>query len=314
MTEELLDGTATEDAGQDQGENQPDQPTGDKTQPAGQDAGAPDDAGTGDGDPQQPEDGQTEAKTFTQEDVDRLIEARLARERRKAERDALEDQQRRIAALEQRQAGGEKPAEGQGQDKAPNVPLTREKPTLQDHSWDQEKYLDDLADWKLEQAWAKRDAQERQRQEQQQQAKIREQQQQQITQLEAKRLDMFDAGAKKYPDFEAVATTSPIDPLTAELVLHCPKPAEVAYHLGKNHDLAQELNKMSPVERAIRIGSLAAAAGATPAQRPSNLPPPRKPSRGRVSATEPDMARLAKENPKKWRELRHQQLKKRAGG
>lgn len=302
-------GTVTEDTGQDQDAQQPEQSAGRETEPAGdKDAGAPDDTGTGDGDPEQPDGTETESKTFTQDDVNAFLASERRKWERKAEREALEAQQRRIEALEQ-----ERQAQGQDQPQTPpEVPFTRPKPTLEEVGYDQEKYLEAFADWRFEQQQARQQAEQEQRKQQEEQQRIRQQQQQQAQQIEDQRMKMVDAGVQKFPDFEDVAYHAPIDEVTATLVINSPASAEIAYHLGKNHDVANKLNQMPPVQRAIEIGRLAATL--TSAAPPtSNVPPPRKPSKGRVKATGPDMAKLAKENPKEWRRLRHKQLKEAHG-
>lgn len=306
---EFEDGTVTEDTGQDQDAQQPEQSAGTETEPAGnKEAGAPDDTGTGDGDPEQPDGTETESKTFTQDDVNTFLASERRKWERKAEREALEAHQRRIEALEQeKQQAPETPQE------PPQVPPTRPKPTLEEVGYDQEKYLEAFADWRFEQQQAQQKATQEHERQQQALAAQRQQAHQQLQEAEKRRQAMVDSGVSKFPDFENVAYHAPIDDVTATLVINSPASAEIAYHLGKNHDVANKLNQMPPVQRAIEIGRLAATL--TSAAPPtSNVPPPRKPNKGRVKATGPNMAKLAKENPKEWRRLRHEQLKKQAGG
>lgn len=153
----------------------------------------------------------------------------------------------------------------QHQPKTPQSPVqSAEKPTLESCDFDQEQYLEKLAEWKLDQ----REAAKTQRVEQE---KVQATVQERRTQLAAKEADFI----KAHPDYEGVAKAPhvPITQQMAEVMLENPDTAPaIAYYLGQNIEEAAQIAQMSPVAAARAIGRIEATVTSQP---PKPTPPPK---------------------------------------
>lgn len=171
----------------------------------------------------------------------------------RAQREALEARRE----LEELRRKHEQP---QQTEQAPEKP--QGKPSLEQFDYDQDAYLEALADWKLDQ---------REQQRTQQATQQREQQTMQERQaaLAAKEAEFIAA----HPDYEGVAKAPhvPITKQMAEVMIENPDTAPaIAYYLGQNIGEATEIAQMSPVAAARAIGRIEASLS-----NPSKPPPPK---------------------------------------
>ena len=189
-------------------------------------------------------------------------------------------------------------------DDPPEVPLTRPKPRIEDHNFDQEAYLDDLTEWKLEQRDAKAQAEQKVADAKAEQDKQAKSEAEVRKEFEGKRLNMIEEGGKKFPDFEEVAFSVPIDEITGAMVLSSDTPAEIAYHLGKNPKEFERIQALHPIQRAFEIGKMQAAIQAAQ-KKTTNAPPPPNPVKPKATPAA-NHAKLAKENPEEYMRLRNE--------
>lgn len=229
-------------------------------------------------------------KSFTQEDVDKIVSKRLSKAERAWERrhqQLLETTLARIAPAQQQQQPATSGSE------APN-PDSFESYT---------DYLRELTRYEAEQA-VKRTGQQSAEQQQRTATQQRAQQVQQTLQ------QRMAAASEKYDDFEDVVMTDDltITPHMAEVIAESEVGGEVAYFLGKNKAEAARIAAMSPLAAARALGLIEAkltAASATPAV--SNAPPPPTPVGNRaVVSKDPDNMSV-----EEWTEWRNKQLKSR---
>ena len=153
---------------------------------------------------------------------------------------------------------------------------TRPRPTREQFEFDEDRYIDAVADWKYEQREAKANHERRQAQQQQTQVQIQKA-------VEERRVKTLQEGAQKYPDFDAVVRSMPaavMNPEMALCVLQTRTPADIAYHLGKHPEEAERISRMAPIEKAIALGELQAAILANQ-KKTTSAPPPPNPIGGR---------------------------------
>lgn len=138
------------------------------------------------------------------------------------------------------------------------------RPTLEEFDFDQERYLEALADWRIE---------ERERAKAQAEKTKAAQQtvQERIATLQSKEAEF----AKAHPDYEGVAKSPhvPITQAMANVMLENPDTAPaIAYYLGQNLDEAREIAQMAPLAQARALGLIEAKVST-----PTKAPPPPKP-------------------------------------
>lgn len=190
-------------------------------------------------------------KTFTQEEVDALIQKRLLKEERRVhrriEQQLREQQQQRAAAEEPRRESFR----------------------------DDDAYAQALLDSKAE-----RIAQQ----------KIAERQQAEEAAAEAERLqEMADEAAERYPDFHTVIS-NPSLPINADMtkfIVQSEIGADVAYYLGKNPAKAAQIAQMPTIKAARELIRIEAELIARPKATPSKAPEPISPvgTRGKASSS-----------------------------
>lgn len=220
-------------------------------------------------------------KSFTQKELDEILEKRLSKERRKRE-----DLQRRLAvteelALKSRAPEPQKPADS-GEPKRENF-----------ESY--ESYLEARADYRADRRIDERIARERE----QASASNAEAEQRKVTESFQKRVQEV---AKEIDDFEDVlaASDAPMTRAMSEAILHADEGPKLAYHLAKHPEEAERIAAMPAARQAIEIGKLEAKIAAAPKpepKTPSKAPEPIKPLGGNTVATEamptdPDQYRL----------------------
>ena len=205
----------------------------------------------------------TPDKTFTQAELDEVVEKRLARERRKYER---ERHQREVEEAERR---GRESAQAQPQDDAP--PKREDFDSLED-------WLEAKTDWKVEQKLRERDARadtiERQRE-----AKTRAEQMDRTWQERTREAQ------KRFADFDEVVTQNEdltVTPAMAAAIKATDNGIDIAYHLGKNPAEAERIASLDPVAQVWELGKLAATLNTKPV---SKAPPPVEPVKAGRSAS-----------------------------
>lgn len=204
-------------------------------------------------------------KTFTQEDVDKIVSKEKARTERKLQKEI----DRRIAEAMQKNAP-QQPAEPEA--------ISKPKP---DQFATTEEYVEALAAFKAEEIFrTKTQESESQRRE----AELRQRHQSVVTSYQ----ERVEQAMEKYPDFEDVAY-SPDVPITnamAATIQESEKGPDIAYFLGKNPAEAQRIAKLSPFLQAKELGKLEAKLESAPAPvRTSNAPPPINPIRNATAGT-----------------------------
>lgn len=240
---------------------------------------------------EQPEEKAT--KTFTQEEMDAIIEKRLAKEQRKAAR----ERERLIADVLARN----QPAPKQ---EAP----ANDRPTP-DKFTTTEEYVEAVAEWKAKEILKS----------QHQESETRSQQeasQRYMAEMQAEYQEREEAAAEKYDDFEEV-TRNPalkITPPMAEAIIASDVGPDVAYYLGINPKEAERISKLSPFLQVKEIGRLEAKVMAEPpAKKTTSAPPPISPVKPKGSSPITDTL-----NPKsletlgtsKWIELEQKRMLK----
>jgi hypothetical protein len=218
-------------------------------------------AAEGAGDQPQEQAEQQEAKppkTFSQEEVDALIQKRLVKEARRSER-----------------VMAQKLAEIQGQQK----PVTPE-PKREDFANDeahQRAQLDHVIRTKAEEIAAQRVNET-----------LAKQQQQTAVQ---KFWERADDVADRFPDFQS-AVSDPTLPLTqsmADFAFESEVGPELVYHLSKNRGKASSIAQMGPMQAARALMTLESELKAKPKAQPSRAPDPINPVGNRGSASRSSM-------------------------
>ena len=149
----------------------------------------------------------------------------------------------------------------------PRQPATGDgRPTLEQHNFDQDAYLEALADWKVEQHLKARE-------ESTKQAASAKTQQETTVAYNTAAAEFAD----EHPDFPEVVGSIkyPLsDALQAAIMAH-PKGPEIAYHLGTNDDDAFALASIQPALAAAAVERLASRLTAAPKapQTPTNPKP-----------------------------------------
>jgi hypothetical protein len=252
-------------------------------------------------------------RTFSQEELNEIVEKRLSKERRKREdieRRLRVTEELALKASDRARAEPQKPVpqHQQGQNNGDDPEPSRD--TFQDY----EQYLRSLGQWEGRQA-ARKVLSERE-------AKDRESQAQTEQQKAGKEFrERMKESAKGLEDFEDVladATASPDAPvsrLSAEPIAHADNPAKILYHLAQNPEEAERIASLPLGKQAREIWKLdaqfgsAAGASATPpaARTPSKAPEPITPVGAKSSpalGTMPDPAT----KPEEWMKWRKAQL------
>ena len=199
-------------------------------------------------------------KTFTQAELDAILQKRIAKVSRQAERDAVSREQRIQAEVAERIAR---------QAPQPVAPSGEPKPAqFQDY----ESYIAALTDFKVEQ----RMSGFRQESEAQQQARAQREQAETVQQK-------FSAASKKYDDFNEVALADdvPISKPMAAAISESDLGGELAYYLGSHIDEADRISRLSPVHQIRELMKLETKLSAPPTA--TKAPPPIVPSSGKAT-------------------------------
>lgn len=208
------------------------------------------------------------AKTFTQDDLDRVA----AKANAVGERRAARKLQREVDQRVQEALARQKPADEPTQEAA-------QRPR-RDQFQDDDTYVEALADFKAKEVLrVHNETSEKQRREEQQR-----QWKQAVEQTFAER---EDSAREKYDDYDDVVGSEyvPITQPMADAIKLMDKGPDVAYYLGTNIEEAKRIAKLHPLKQAQELGRIEdKLASAPPPAKPSSAPEPIAPV-GRPSAS-----------------------------
>ena len=192
-----------------------------------------------------------QTKTFTQAEVDALVQKRLLKEERRVHR-RVEQQLR----------------EQQQQAVLQTEPV-REK--FQDDQAYYQAQIEHLAEVKAAEKLAER---ERSREAERRSESF---------------LDKAEKATERYPDFQSVVSNPslPINEAMAEFIAESDLGADVAYFLGKNPSKAMDISQLSPIKAARELVKIETELAARPKANPSKAPEPINPvgQRGKASVS-----------------------------
>lgn len=204
-----------------------------------------------DGDSKPEEKTEAKPKAFSQEEVEAIVQKRIARAERKLQRE-----------FEQRMAQAQTP-------KQPQVaPAERPDPGKFQSS---EEYVEAVAEWKARQIVESTLTESQRRAQEQQQQRIQ-------AEVVAEFQEREEVARDKYADFDQVAYNPqlPITNEMAEAIRSSELGPDIAYFLGKNADECARIARLTPFLQAKELGKLEAKLQAAPVATPrtSSAPEP----------------------------------------
>jgi dynactin complex subunit len=211
-----------------------------------------------------------EVKSFTQAELDKIIQSEKAKAEAKAERRAMKAYKETLERLiPQPQAKQEAPADT--------------RPTQSQYA-NVDDYVEAMADWKLQQ-----------REQVQQRAQAQER-----NQTLNSRTESIYAEAEKLPGFDREAFDElPLTQHIAAAILDSDVPAKVMAFMAANPDEVARISSLSPARQAAEIGKLEVKVSSIP--KVSNAPAPLKPVGARGNATGGDPSRMSMEEYQEYR-------------
>lgn len=234
---------------------------------------------------QAPQEGESpEAKperTFTQKELDEIVQKRLARESRRAEKLAeakarAEFAERQLAEL-----------------KAPKVEKPSGKPTPQQFE-SYEDYMDALTDWKVDQ---RMDGIRKETE--------LERTQRQMAETAGRVMPKLKSAMEKYDDFQDVATSFQAPRAAQAAMLESDITGELYYYLGSNPAELDRISSLSDVKQVLAIRELEQKLTAAPT--PTKTPPPIVPNTGNAKVSK----RPSEMNQEEFEEYRRKYRAKR---
>lgn len=260
-----------------------------------------------------PEEGKKKEEEETEEKVPEAVQKKfdkLTRLRRTAERER-DLEREKIAKLEKQIA--ELQAKVPAADRPKRADFTN-----QDGEFDEDAYMDAVADWKIEQKMKTSKAVEK---------KVEEDTtaKEDIEAAEDALNSMVEEGRTKFSDFDKVAML-PYEKggpaisqamFEAAMLTECPQ--DIFYYLGQNKEESEELHKMPVAKMAIAIGKLEAkllkpaekkeekkeevsTTSVAPAKKVTQAPEPIKPLKDTTSGVEKNPENMSASEYRKWRE------------
>lgn len=207
---------------------------------------------------------EAEVKTFTQDELNDIIQKEKAKAEAKAERRALKAYRETMERFAP-------------QSQQPQAEPSNGRPTQADFA-NVDDYVEAMADWKLGQ----RDLIEGQKR------------QQQAAQNIATKTENFYAEAQKIPGFDRdVFDELPLTRHIAEALIDSDAPAKLMAHMAAHPDEVERIAGLSPARQAAEIGKLETKLASVP--KVSNAPAPIKPIGNRGSASTADPSRMSME-------------------
>lgn len=222
----------------------------------------------------------------------------ITRQRHEAERRAQELQemlQKVIDQGRQQAQPGQQQTPPQQAQPAPEFQPTRPAPTREQYEFDEEKYLNAVVDWRLEQREAKAIHERRQ-------AEIQTTQRNFLQTAEQRRIQTIEGGRAKYPDYDESIKALPYSVMNEEMlvaVLETDNPVDVSYHLAKNPAEAERISKLPFIKKAMELSRLETKISQV-SKPTSQAPPPPTPVGGRTPARKTESAMTMDE----WLEAR----------
>ena len=209
--------------------------------------------------PQVEDETPVEAKTFTQAELDAIVQKRVAKAERSSERNYQRSLERQLEVYQSRDRPAQKQVEVQG------------KPIRNNYT-DDVQFIEDLADYK---AKARIDEQFQLRE----RSAEANNQNQQLNRVK----EDFNARVAKsmaqYPDFEEIAFSDDlrISQPMSHVIAESPIGPAIAYFLGKNPDESAKIAAMSPRDAVKALGKLEAKLEPPTGKSLSTAPAPIKP-------------------------------------
>ena len=201
-------------------------------------------------------------KTFTQAELDEIVQKRIAKFERKLEKQRIESETRAKVLAEVNQPRNE----------APSKPIPDQFTTTED-------YLEALAEYKADQKFAELT-------QKQKDAERETKYKSEVERQNERKSEMIQTGERKYDDFEEVvanARTEISEPAYLS-ILETENAADIVYHLAKNPAEADRIASLSPYAQAKEIGKLEDKLSSKPVKL-SNAPAPMTPAKGSQSIT-----------------------------
>lgn len=240
-------------------------------------------------------------RTFTQAELDDIIEKRLAKERRKRS-----DLENRLRITEELHLRGKAP----DPQHEPQQPKAGGEPTREQYQ-DYESFLEARAEWRADQRVEKRLSERDQKQQEERQKETAAKQAAEFQ----KRMKESSKGMEDFEDVMAEAVRDPSQPvarLLAEPLDAAENPAAILYHLAKNQDEAERIAALPMARQAREIWLLDAKIKSQPQARPSRAPAPLEPVGGKAAVASEEIT--GNETPEEFLRKRNAQLRKKRGG
>ncbi|MES1989226.1 MAG: hypothetical protein V4440_14575 [Pseudomonadota bacterium] len=202
-------------------------------------------------------------KTFTQAELDEIVQKRVNKLERKMERQRIESETRNKVM----------------QEVAAKPTPAADKPKVEDYA-DYADFIEDLTDWKTDQKI--RSIKDNENQEKAQ----RSQQSEQDRRTERQQ-ELLENGERKYEDFEdVVKSDKTVYSQAAYLsILESDISSDIVYHLAKNQEEAKRIAALPAYAQAKEIGKLEDKLSAKAPVKTSNAPTPIKPIEGGKNIT-----------------------------
>lgn len=191
-------------------------------------------------------------KTFTQAELDEIVQKRINKLERKMERQRIESETR-AQVLNEVQSKPEAAAN---------------KPKIEDFG-DYADFQEALTDWKV-------DEKLRQLENQKTQSEARKTQESETQRTNERQAELIESGERKYEDFEEVVKSDKNSYSRAAYlaILESDQSADIVYHLAKNQEEAKRIAALPAYAQAKEIGKLEDRLSATKPVKASNAPKP----------------------------------------
>lgn len=213
-----------------------------------------------------------EQKTFTQKELDEILQKRIAKAEARAERRVLRTLERVIP-------------QPQSAPQHTSQPADDGKPARANYASD-DAYIDALTDWKL-------DARDR---------KAEQTRQQEQHRTLAQRTEGIYAEAEKLPGFDREAFDElPLSRSIVEALIDSDTPAKLMHYMAANPAEVERIAKLSPARQAAELGKLEAALPKTPKTSKAPDPIGNPVGGGNTTATPTDPNRMNHDQYREWR-------------
>lgn len=202
-------------------------------------------------------------KTFTQAELDEIVQKRVSKLERKAERQRIETETR-AKVMQEVQSKPEPEAN---------------KPKAEDYT-DYADYIEDLTDWKTDQKL-------NQARDKEIQEKNNQRMQSETERTNERQRELIENGERKYDDFEDVVRNDKTNLSRAGYltILESDISADIVYHLAKHQEEAKRIADLPAYAQAKEIGKLEDKLLAKQPVKVSNAPKPIEPIGGSTASS-----------------------------